>query len=172
MKLLLLLVGLLVALVAVAALIGAMLPPSHVATRAATYRQAPALLHAAVRDWPALPSWRTGLKSVELLPASEDRPRYRETTNHGAITYVLVEDRPGEKLVLRIDDDSLPFGGTWIFEFTPAPAGGTLRITEDGFVKPVLFRFLARFVFGHTATMETYLRDLGRKGGETTVPQP
>jgi hypothetical protein len=30
----------------------------------------------------------------------------------------------------------------------------------------VFFRFLARFVFGHTATMERYLRDLAQTCGE------
>lgn len=172
MKLLLLLLGSLALLVVVAATIGALLPRAHVATRQATYRQPPAALHAAVRDWAALPAWRRGVTAVELQPATAARPGYRETSGHGVIAYELLEDRPGERVVMRIADDTLPYGGTWTFAFAPAPGGATLRITEDGVVKPALFRFLARFVFGHTATIETYLRDLGRKFGETTQPQP
>ncbi len=172
MKLLLLLIGALGLLVALAAVIGSLLPREHVATRAAVYRRPPAVLYATVRDWAALPSWRSGVKAVEPLPASANPAGYREVSRHGTIPYVVLADRPGEQLVTRIADDTLPFGGTWTFEFTPADGGGRLRITENGFVKPPLFRFLSRFVFGQTATMETYLRDLGRKFGEATQPQP
>ncbi len=31
--------------------------------------------------------------------------------------------------------------------------------------------FMSRFVFGYTATIETYLVDLGRKFGEETTPR-
>jgi hypothetical protein len=30
----------------------------------------------------------------------------------------------------------------------------------------VIFRFMARFLFGYTGSIETYLRDLGAKFGE------
>ena len=49
-------------------------------------------------------------------------------------------------------------------------AGGTaLRITEDGEVYNPLFRFMSQFVFGHHATVDTFLTDLGRKFGSVTV---
>ena len=63
----------------------------------------------------------------------------------------------------------LPFGGTWTFELSPQGKESELRITEDGFVSNTLFRFLARFVFGHTGSMEGFLRQLGAKFGEQTV---
>ncbi|MBI2813505.1 MAG: SRPBCC family protein [Opitutae bacterium] len=172
MKITLIVLGVLGGLVVLAALIGLFLPREHTASRAATFAQSPAALFAAVRDVAALPTWRSGLKSAELLPARNGRASYRETGPQGPVTYVVVEERAAEKLVLRIADDSLPCGGTWTFEFSPAGTGGVLRLTERGFVKPALFRFLARFVFGHTSTMETYLRDLGRKFGQNINPQP
>ncbi len=46
------------------------------------------------------------------------------------------------------------------------------RITEDGEVYNVIFRFMARFFFGYTATIEGYLRDLGHRFGELTVIEP
>jgi hypothetical protein len=33
-----------------------------------------------------------------------------------------------------------------------------------------MFRFMSRFIFGHTKTMETYLRALGQKFGEEVAP--
>jgi len=38
-------------------------------------------------------------------------------------------------------------------------------------VPNVLFRFMSRFVFGHTATMDTYLQALGRKFNEEVTPR-
>ena len=67
---------------------------------------------------------------------------------------------------VRIADDTLPFGGTWTYELAPEGAGTRLTITEDGVVRNVVFRFLSRWVFSHTATLEKYLRALGRKFGE------
>jgi hypothetical protein len=171
-KIALIVLGALVALVVVIALVGTVLPRGHTASRQAAFRQTPAALYGAVRDITALTQWRTGLKSVEILPPENGRARYREVSGHGPVTYRILEDRPSELLVLEIADEDLPYGGTWTFEFRAKPDGASLRITENGFVKNPLFRFLARFVFGHTSTMETYLRDLGRKFGETTQRQP
>ncbi len=171
MKLFLLLLAALVLLIAIVVLIGALLPRDHVATRAATFRQPPEKLFAVVRDFAALPTWRADVKSVELLPPHDGTVRYREVTRHGPIAYRVKEERVGERLVMEIADDNLPYGGTWTFEFGRTGNGATVRITERGFVKPALFRFLARFVFGYTTSLEQYLRALGKKFGEDVTPQ-
>ncbi len=54
----------------------------------------------------------------------------------------------------------MPFGGTWTYVLVPDVAGTRLTITEDGEVYNPLFRFLSRFVFSQTATIDTYLRHL------------
>lgn len=166
MKWLLLAGGALALLLVLIALIGALLPREHVATRMATFRQAPAAVFAVVRDFAVLPTWRSGISAVELLPLREGAVCYRENSRHGAVTYVVREERTGERLVIEIADENLPYGGRWIFEFRATSHGTELRITEEGFVKNVLFRFLARVVFGHTTTLETYLADLAKKFAE------
>src|SRR4051812_38071494 len=104
MKWFLLILGSLAALVGLMALIGAWLPRGHSATWAATFAKSPAQLYAIARDFAAAPSWRSDVKSIELLPLHEGRVAFRETTRHGAIVYHLIEDRPGEKLVTEIAD--------------------------------------------------------------------
>ena len=47
----------------------------------------------------------------------------------------------------------------------PEPNGTTLTITEDGEVYNPIFRFMSRFVFGHEATMATYLSAAQKKLG-------
>ena len=80
--------------------------------------------------------------------------------------YELVEDRAPSRRVTRIADKNLPFGGTWTYEITPAAEGSELRITEDGEVYNVIFRFMAKYVFGYTGSIEGVFRDLGKKFGE------
>jgi len=171
MKWLLLILGLLAAVVALMALIGAFLPRAHRASRAAAFRQAPGALYAVVRDFAPATPWQSDLLRAERLPLREGRVCFREVGRHRAIDYVVLADQPGERLVLKIADESLPFGGTWTYDFAPAPDGASVRITEDGEVKNAIFRFLARFVFGYTGSMDGRLRDLGSRFGETVVPR-
>jgi hypothetical protein len=155
-----------VVLVGLMAVIGAMLPRDHHATRKARFRVAPDALFAVLMG---PPDWRTGVKSYGILPDQDGRKRWWEQDSHGQkITYELVESRPPQRLVTRIAQPGLPFGGSWTFEIAPLPDGGSdLRIREDGQIYNVIFRFLARFVFGYSGSVETFLGDLGAKFGET-----
>ena len=120
----------------------------------------------------------TGLVSFMRVPAVSDFTRLdADIAILGTPTDEGSPWKPGarfapRRLVLRIATDDLPFGGTWTYEIAAVEGGATLRITEDGFVKPALFRFMARFIFGHTATIEQYLKDLGKKFGEDVTPEP
>ena len=75
-------------------------------------------------------------------------------------------------MVTRIVDLDLGYSGTWTYTLTKEAAGTRVQITEAGEVSNILFRFLSRFVFGHTGTMEKYLTALGKKFGEEVSPQP
>jgi hypothetical protein len=65
--------------------------------------------------------------------------------------------------VNRIADPKLPFGGSWTYEVSAAGSGTELNITENGEVYNPLFRFVSRFIMGHTATIEKYQRDLAAR---------
>lgn len=170
MKWVLIILGGLVGLVIVMWIIGAILPRQHSATRAARYNQLPERIWEALLDIEAMPSWRTDLKGIKRLPDHDGKPAWVETTSNGELPLQVEVMEPPRRLVARIADPKLPFGGTWTYEITPAEGGCALRITEDGEVRPVLFRFVARFIFGYTVTMERYLKDLGKKFGENVQP--
>jgi uncharacterized protein YndB with AHSA1/START domain len=171
MKWALIIVGILAGMVAAMWAVGALLPLEHEASRAARYAQPPEKIWEAITNIEAMPQWRSGLHSVHRLPDRDGKPTWIENSRHGEMPLEVVEWEPLRKLVGRIADDSLPFGGTWTYEITPADGGAVLRITERGHVKPALFRFMARFIFGYSSTLETYLRDLGRKFGEEVTPE-
>jgi uncharacterized protein YndB with AHSA1/START domain len=172
MKWVLIVLGVLVVLVAVVWAIGAAIPREHSATRMARYKQPPEAIWAAVTDFESSAQWRKDLKGVKRLPDVNGKPAWVETSGFGELPLQVEEWDPPRRMVARITDDSLPFGGTWTYEVTPAEGGSTLRVTENGFVKPALFRFMSKFIFSYTSTMEQYLKNLGAKFGEDVTPQP
>jgi hypothetical protein len=146
--------GLAVAIVAVVVVvIGAMLPKEHVASGKMLVRATPDAVFALV----AGPSEWRGVK-YELL--TETPLKWRETDSNGAIVYERMETNAPTRIVNRIADPKLPFGGTWTYEIAPGGSGSVLTITENGEVYNPIFRFVSRFIMGHTATIEKYLRDV------------
>lgn len=151
--------------------VGYTLPQSHVASVTAAYAAAPADIWPWISQPERYASWRSGLTAVELLPDAGGRVAWRETGKDGKISYRFTERKEGERMVTRIIDEGLPFGGGWEFDLRPEGSGSRLTITERGEVYNLVFRFVSRFFLGHTGTMETYLRDLGKALGDQVTPQ-
>lgn len=149
-----------VGVVALVAGIGWLLPKAHSASRTAQYAAAPEAVFAAISDVGQYPSWRSDVVTVELLP-SDGGTMFREAGSSGQITYRIETLVPPARMVSRIADPSLPFGGTWTFEVVTAAGGGSaLTITEDGEVYNPIFRFISHFFMSPTATIEIYQNDL------------
>jgi hypothetical protein len=159
-------VALLAGVLILVVVIGALLPKKHVGTREGRYRQPPEVVWKAITDIDAMPAWRAGLKSVKRLPDRNGLPAWVETLNSGIIPLEATASEPRTKLVVRIADPKLPFGGTWTYEIRATPDGSALRITEDGEIYNPIFRFVSRFFLGYTATIDTYLNSLAKKFGE------
>jgi len=161
MRIALVVVGSLGGLVALVAIIGWSLPVKHHVTREATYKVAADRLFALISSPLDFPKWRTGVKSVEMLPTGGGLPKWTEVSSNAIITFAVTQSVPGVELTTVIADKSLPFGGSWTYVLVPAGSDSTtLRITEDGEVYNVIFRFMSRFVFGHAASLEQYLKDV------------
>jgi uncharacterized protein YndB with AHSA1/START domain len=171
MKRFVLLLCVLVALVGIVAIIGSLLPKQHTATRAARFRQPPEAIWSAITDYSKFSEWRKSVKGVEALPPVNGKPSWREFDKYDhSIPYEIVESTPPQHLITQIADPDLPFGGTWTYEISPQTNGSTvLRITENGEIRNVFFRFVSRFFMGYTKTMEEYLNALGEKFGEKTT---
>jgi len=145
--------------------IGLALPADHVASVEASVAAPPARVAALIRDVEGHPRWRSAVTAIEVRRRFDNGLLYVERQGNDAITFDLREDRPGARFRSTIVDADLPFGGYWTIEVQPSPAGTAIRIEEHGKVTDPLFRFFSRFVFGHEATMRTYLADLGRAVG-------
>jgi len=148
------------AIVLIVLLVGWSLPVKHTASGEATFKSSPESLYQVITDVDRFPQWRSSVKSAERLPDSAGKERFREVGGDGTILYEVDSAVPNQRLVTRIADRSLPFGGSWTFELIPRGDSTTLRITEDGEVYNPIFRFVSRFIFGHNATIEKYLADV------------
>src|ERR1700730_18554329 len=139
-------------------LVASRLPQHHTAYRSIHLNRKAADAYASVRDFASSATWRTDVKRVEMLGVVDGHLRFKEDGPNGLVTYELVEDVPERKIVTRIADTNLGYSGTWTYLFEPTAGGSTVRITEDGDVPNLFFRFMSRFVFGHTATIDAYLK--------------
>ena len=151
-----------VGVVALVAGIGWLLPKAHTASRTAQYAAAPEAVFAAISDVGQYASWRSDVTSVELLP-SDDGTVFRETGSSGQTTYRIETLVPPARMVSRIADPSLPFGGSWTFDVVATAGGGSaLTITEDGEVYNPIFRFISHFFMSPTTGIELFQTDLAR----------
>ncbi len=150
-------VGLL-AVVAIVALVGVLLPQSHVATRSRTFPQSSERVFTAISDVRNYANWRPGVREVTVL--SDSPLRWREDGSNGKIEFELTSSDPPKRQVVTIASKELPFGGRWEYDLAPDGTGTRLTVREHGEVYNPIFRFMARFIFGYSKTMEDYLAAL------------
>jgi hypothetical protein len=143
------------------AVAGSMLPVQHTAALSASFSQSPQQVWDVIA---APPTWRADVERYEELPSPAGHRMWREYGKAGSkMTYEVLESDPPRKLVTQIADKNLPFGGTWTYEIQPQGSGSILTITENGEVYNPIFRFVSRYVQGHTATIDRYLKQLHSK---------
>lgn len=162
MKVALIVTGVIAALVLATVLLGYALPVRHVASRERMIPASPSVVFAAIADPNRYPTWRSGLQDVQLLPPVDGKASFREKGGDGTITYVIDASEPDRRLVTRIADTGLPFGGKWTYELSPHDSGTLVRITEHGEVYNPVFRVISRFIMGHHRTIDAVLGDLER----------
>ena len=82
--------------------------------------------------------------------------------------FPLIEQWPdlagegGGDRALLLDAPGASYGGSWTYELAPGPSPATtnLRITETGFIKPAVFRFVMAHVMGPTHNLDEYMKDI------------
>ncbi|MBL8523021.1 MAG: SRPBCC family protein [Betaproteobacteria bacterium] len=151
--------------------IGMLLPQSHVVARSMVLKQKREDIYALISEMKNAPAWRKDIEAVEEVKGEFGETLYREKSNHGLLTYRVVKREAPQKFVTTIADKDAPFGGSWIFYLVEEGGGTRLTINERGEVYNPVFRFMAKFVFGHHRTMETYLADVAKRFSEVAAVQ-
>ena len=146
-------------------LVGLMLPERHIATVSTTLAVPADSVWAVIRSFGEYDSWWPDVKTVERRSTGSEREVWVQRGRGGPLPIEVIESQAPHRLVTRIADSNLPFGGTWTYEITETPTGTQLTVTEDGAVYNPIFRFVSRLVISHYATLESYLRALGQRFG-------
>lgn len=138
---------------------GRSLPQQHVASVSRDFNTSQHDVWLVLSDFADWPKWRSDLREIKL-----GHNGFTEISTGGeAVEYRIEEFDTPERIVIRIASTDLPFGGSWTFELTPLPEGCRVTITETGEVYNPIFRFISKYLIGHTTTMQKCLDDLGKK---------
>lgn len=160
------LLGTLLLLGAVVA-IGYSLNEKHVATRETALAAPPEAVWTTITDFSNAANFRFQLSRVDVLPAQNGLPAWREVERNGASTsFAVTESKPATKLVVRITGDEQPFGGSWTYELAPVGSGTRVTITENGEIYHPIYRFVSHLFLNQGSTIEDYLRALEAKHGK------
>ena len=152
--------------VALVAGIGAALPRAHSVSRRAQFNRSQRDVWRVITDFGQQVAWRKDLRNVERLPNKGGLEVWRETDRRGqSLTFETIESVPPRRLVRRIADEDLGFGGSWAFDVEEVGEVTAVTIREDGEVYNPFFRFVSRVIMGQTATIDSYLKALGEQLG-------
>jgi len=164
---LLVVAGVLVALVLGVLVAGMLLPEEHHASRTLVTKQSPQAIWDAINDHASEAQWRSDVKSVTSLGERDGKPVWREDYKDGnKVTLMTTESKPPTRIVRELTDLEGPFSGRWEIDIVPTPEGSKVTVTEIGKVSNPFFRFVSKYIIGHTTFMERYLTGLAGKFGE------
>lgn len=158
------LVALVVVLVGLPWAIGSTMDRAHVGQGEAVIAAPPAEVWKTITDFEAMPQWVGDVGTIERLDDADGKPRFRQTRDDMTLTFSFAEVDEPKRLVVNLADNVGYFGGTWTYELSEADGGTHLKITEQGWAEPGLFRFMIWLV-GPDATVDDYLAALRTKYG-------
>ncbi|MBI2796199.1 MAG: SRPBCC family protein [Gemmatimonadetes bacterium] len=163
-------IGAIVAVVAVVWIAGLFLPRAHSATSRVTLKVPRDSVFAVLRDFASLPAWHKATTSSTRV-AGVAGERWRQEAGGQAMELDVVEANAPSRIVVKIVEDAKAmFGGTWTYRLDEAPGGGTLvSITEEGWIGPPPFRVVMAMM-GANRTMDDVLVSLGARFGEAVTP--
>lgn len=148
-------------------LVGVLLPEEHHASRTLKTKQSPQAIWDAINDHASEPQWRSDVASVASLGQRDGKPVWQENYKDGnKVALITTESKPPTRMARELTDVDGPFSGRWEIDIQPTPSGSNVTITEIGKVSNPFFRFVSRFIIGHSTFMERYLRGLAGKFGE------
>jgi hypothetical protein len=153
--------GILIVLIAIIYLIGSLMNVKHVATIQREFKKTSSNeILSLITNYKEYASWRSGIKELTVDSVNH----WTEKNSHGdKVSYRLEMGDEKGKLMTRILNKDLTYGGFWEFTITTMDDGCSVKIVENGEVYNPLFRFMAKYIFGHETTLKNYMNDLDIK---------
>jgi hypothetical protein len=159
--------GLIVLLAVIVSLVvyvdGTTLPVNHVVSVTGVVQAPPEKVFGLITNVAKASDWRPAVKSVTLLGPDKGRDHWVEHLAYGQyMTFLATRTDPPMRREVLLDAPGASYGGSWTYELAPGPSPATtnLRITETGFIKPAVFRFVMAHVMGPTHNLDEYMKDI------------
>lgn len=167
MQIILFIVLMLAILLAIALMVGSRLPKTHVAASCIKLKAKPEEIWHILTDFQAYPSWRMGLKRVEVRQTEAGLPMWIEVSSEASkIPFKVMEAKPPYWLVTQIADDALPLRGRWTYQLREENDETVLTITETERIYHPLVRFCLRYLISYHSAMDVFLTELAWKLGQ------
>ena len=161
MKYILIVLGVILLIPAIAWIIGMALPQSHNVTIFQQFNISAEGIFMKITDIRNFPEWRSNVERVEFLNENERNPLWREYySNEDPLSFRIIDQEESRSLTTEIADENLPFGGRWTYTLESEGESTLLTITENGEVYNPIFRFVSTYIIGHDTTIKQYMADL------------
>jgi uncharacterized membrane protein len=145
--------GVIICIVLIVVIIGYVLPVKHRSTVQVIVQATPEKVWQRLVTFQDYPKWRKDLKSVEVKSDIE----WIETNNsNDKLPFKIVANEPSKRFVTQINSTDLPYGGNWEFDLVPQKNNTLVTIIENGEVYNPIFRFVSKYIIGHTASQKKY----------------
>ena len=142
---------------------GARMPATHSVSVTGVVQAPPEKVFGLITDVKNGDNWRPEVKSVTTLAPDHGRDHWVEhLAYHQYMTFLAVDTVPTTLRRVKLDDPKAAYGGTWTYELAPGPTAEstTVKITEDGYINPPMYRFVMARVMGPTKNLDTYMKNL------------
>jgi uncharacterized protein YndB with AHSA1/START domain len=148
---------------------GARLPYDHSVSVTGVVAAPPDKVFKLITDVANGPVWRPGIKSVTTLRPENGRDHWVEYPKYGQyMTFLATRTDPPTRREVQLDDPGASYGGSWTYELSPGPDSNTttLQITEAGFIKPPVYRFVMAHIMGPTHNLDEYMKNIQAAAGK------
>lgn len=147
---------------------GTRLPATHTVSVSGVVPAPQDKVFALITDVKDGSNWRPRVKSVITLQPDQGRDRWVEHyAYHQYMTFLAVQTVAPTLRQVKLDEPRAAYGGTWTYELSPGPTPATteLKITEDGYINPPIYRFMMAHVMGPTKNLDDYMKDIQAAAG-------
>jgi uncharacterized protein YndB with AHSA1/START domain len=148
---------LILAVVAVAGLIGLLLPRTHVTRQAARVGRKPEEVYRVLTDYQNLPAWHPDVERVEAIRADPEWLEWRQVLSSGLEGHMRqIAAAPPHRIAWEFAEPHGAVRGRWEAEVTPEAAHARVDIRQYADVRNPYARVLA-YVAGRNEPLKLYL---------------
>ncbi|MBL0870790.1 MAG: SRPBCC family protein [Phycisphaerales bacterium] len=152
-------------------LLGRALPPEHAAHGEIVLSADESRVYDILADVANYPAWSPVTAVRPLKPDEQGRERWTMRQDRHAFEITILDRTPTTRLVHQLRDERNVFGGTWTISLstrtsTPPHTQTRVTITEQGWIRVPIFRFIMAKLLDPSANLRAHLDALAKHLGQ------